>query len=188
MVNVLTTAEYNELKAKFKAPKIELKKISFNERMSEETNAFVADLYINGKKVGYAKNDGRGGCTVMHGYSREDYQVIMDADAYCKTLPKVKSGNSEYEQDLESVVDQLLEDYLTAKERKKMEKYMLTGILFGIPNSGSYSRVDYKHSLSALAKVNHLALQARVNQIKERYCTKGEVILNTNLTELGISI
>ncbi len=31
--------------------------------MSEETNCFVADLYINGKKIGYVKNDGRGGCT-----------------------------------------------------------------------------------------------------------------------------
>ena len=168
--------------------KIELKKISFNERMSEETNCFIADLYINGKKVGYVKNDGHGGCTDYRGNSKEDNVLIREAEAYCKTLPKVKYGEHEFGQDLESVVNTLLEDHLKAKERKKMEKYMLTGILFGIPNSGSYSRIDYKHSLSALAKVNHLALQARVNQIKERYCTKGEVILNTNLTELGISI
>jgi len=170
--------------------KIELKKISFNERMSEETNCFVADLYINGKKVGYVKNEGHGGCTDYRGNSKEDNVLIQEAEKYFLSLPKVKSEeyNFEYQPTLESYIDEQLEAYLKAKEMKKMEKYMLTGILFGIPNSGSYSRIDYKHSLSALAKVNHLALQARVNQIKERYCTKGEVILNTNLTELGISI
>lgn len=43
--------------------KIELKNFQFFERMSEETNAFVADVYVNGVKVAYAKNDGRGGET-----------------------------------------------------------------------------------------------------------------------------
>jgi hypothetical protein len=42
--------------------KIELRKISFNERMSEETNCYAADLYVDGKKVGEVGNDGHGGC------------------------------------------------------------------------------------------------------------------------------
>ena len=31
--------------------KIELKNIKFSEALSEETNAFVCDVYVNGKKV-----------------------------------------------------------------------------------------------------------------------------------------
>ena len=47
---------------------IELKNIKFFEAMSEETNAFVADVYVNKVKVAYAKNDGHGGCTFYHAY------------------------------------------------------------------------------------------------------------------------
>lgn len=48
--------------------KIELKNIKFSEALSEETNAFVADVYVNEQKVAYAKNDGHGGCTFYHAY------------------------------------------------------------------------------------------------------------------------
>jgi hypothetical protein len=43
---------------------LELRKISFQERMSEETNCFVADIFKKGKKVGEAHNDGHGGDTL----------------------------------------------------------------------------------------------------------------------------
>ena len=38
---------------------IELKNIKIAEHLSEETTAFTADIFVNGKKVGYARNDGR---------------------------------------------------------------------------------------------------------------------------------
>ncbi len=172
--------------------KIELKRISFNERMSEETNCFVADLHINGKKVGYCKNDGHGGCTDIHGDSKSDYQVIAEAEAYCKTLPKVKSGTFEWEQDLEWVVNMLLEDHLKAKfelkAKKKFEKLQLNSILWGVPNSGRYTRLPYSVPLSHVAKVQPQKLQEKINQIKEAYCGGDIVILNTNLKELGILV
>ena len=95
--------------------KIELKKIIFNEQMSEETNCFFAELYINGKKVGYVKNTGQGGQTHYNGYTKEDNETIREAEVYCKTLPKVKYGNSEWENSLEYVIDHLFEDWIMAK-------------------------------------------------------------------------
>ena len=59
--------------------KIELKKISFSERMSDETNCFIADLYINGKKVGECNNDGRGGCTNYGGNTKEGIYITTRA-------------------------------------------------------------------------------------------------------------
>jgi hypothetical protein len=168
--------------------KIELKKISFSEAMSEETNAFTADLYINGKKVGYCKNTGQGGCTDYNAYNPEDRKTIADAEAYCKTLPKVKWNNMEFDQSLESVIDQLLEDYLTAKERKKLEKRMETGILWGKPNAGTYTYLNYKIPLVGLSKTAPKMLQDRINQIKRDHCTGGVQILNTNLEALGLSV
>ena len=70
--------------------KIELKSIKFSEAMSEETNAFTANLYINGKKVGYCKNQGHGGCTDYNADEPKFRTIIAEAEAYCKALPKTK--------------------------------------------------------------------------------------------------
>lgn len=168
--------------------KIEIKKISFNERMSEETSCFVADLYIDGKKVGYCKNDGHGGCTDIHGNSKEDYKIIAEAMAYCKTLPKVKYHNSEWEQDLEWVVNMQLEEYLNAKQKaktdKKMQKLMQTAILVGVPNANSYNYFNFKRPLSTIPRTT---LQAQVALIKMKNCKDGRQILNTNLQALGVT-
>lgn len=46
--------------------KVELKKVQFSERMSEETYCFSADIYFNGKNIGYCENRGHGGSTDVH--------------------------------------------------------------------------------------------------------------------------
>ena len=43
--------------------KIEIKNIKHSPSLSEETNAFTADIYVNGVKAGSAMNRGHGGCT-----------------------------------------------------------------------------------------------------------------------------
>ena len=164
--------------------KIELKKIEFSERMSEETNAFTAELNINGKKVGHCRNDGR---TDYNAYSPELRPVIAEAEAYCETLPKVKFSNMEFDQSLESVIEQLLEDWLQAKEQKKLERKMQTGILWGVPNAGTYTYLNYGMPLSGLAQTAPKTLQERINKIKADL-KAGEVILNTNLQELGLNV
>jgi hypothetical protein len=46
--------------------KIEFKRFTTNARLSQETTAFAADVWVDGKKVGTARNDGRGGCHLVH--------------------------------------------------------------------------------------------------------------------------
>lgn len=48
--------------------KYEIKKVSVNDRMSEETTNFSLDLYVDGKKFAAVSNDGRGGCHRTHAY------------------------------------------------------------------------------------------------------------------------
>lgn len=167
--------------------KIELKKIGIYERMSEETTAFVADLYINGKNVGTCKNDGHGGCTDISGNSKEGNQLIAEAEAYFKSLPKTKMEgyNFEYQPSLEYFIDDFLTEFLRKKEVKKMEKRMQTAIVFGIPNANQYSYINYKRQLSTIPTTT---LQAQVELIKTKHCKDGVVILNTNLQALGIVI
>ena len=164
--------------------KIEIKNIKFSEAMSEETNAFTANLYINGRKVGYCKNQGYGGSTDYYPDSREDWKTIQEAEAYCETLPKVKYGSMEFDQSLESVINQLLEDWLKAKEIKKMERKMKTCVLVGVPDNPHYGYYNYKRPLSEIPKPQ---LQASIERIRAKL-HEGEVILNTNLTDLGIQV
>ena len=168
--------------------KIELKSIKFSEAMSEETKAFTADLYINGKKVGYCKNTGQGGCTDYYGIEKAYPDIIKEAEAYCKAQPDIDYGTFTIKNNLEHTIDLLFENWLKAKERKKLEKRMETGILWGKPNAGTYTYLNYKIPLVGLSKTAPKMLQDRINQIKRDHCIGGVVILNTNLEALGVNV
>ena len=166
--------------------KIELKNIKYCEAMSEETNAFTANLYINGKKVGYCRNQGIGGCTDYDTNSLENRKIITKAEKYCYSLPKIKWKSTEFNQKLETVIDQLFEDWLKAKEQKQFEKRMLKAVLVGSPdeNRSSYSYYNFRKPLS---EIPTKLLQDAVNRIKSKI-KNGNVILNTNLKVLGIQV
>ncbi len=164
--------------------KIELKSVKFSEALSEETNAFTANLYINGKKVGYCKNQGHGGCTDYYPDKPEHRQVIADAEAYCKTLPDINYGTFSIKNNLEHTIDQLFEDWLKAKETKKLERKMKTHVIAGVPNANSYYQWKYKRPLS---EIPTSILQQSINRIKAQL-KSNEVILNTNLSDLGITV
>lgn len=159
--------------------KIELKKISFYERMSEETNCFAADLYINGKKVGECKNDGQGGCTDYYGDSPEHNQLIREAEAFYKTQPKVKVEglNFMHQPTLESAIDDLFENYLKAKEEKKIQKLFQIAIVVGKPKGASYRFIKFKQPLSTIPMSK---LVFYVAKIVNEHCHDGVELLNTN--------
>jgi len=165
--------------------KIELKNVKFSEAMSEETNAFTADLYVNGKKAGYCKNTGQGGCTDYYGIEKYSSKEIEEAEAYCKAQPDIDYGDFTVPNNLEHTIDQLFENWLKAKEVKKFERQMQNAILLGVPNGMSYTKYAWKGK--SLSDIPQGALQMSVNELKKK-CTGGVVILNTNLEALGINV
>lgn len=167
--------------------KIEVKNIKWFRQMSEETNAFTADVYINGKKAAYAKNDGCGGNTYYHAYPNCN-ELVGQAEGYCKDLPHVKyeygGRDHEFEQSLESVIDDAVEAFIQAKERKsfnvKLQKAMQKGIVYG--TTDSFTVVSWKgHTIASIMQrpQGKMTLQLKVKELKN----KGENILNTNLPE-----
>ena len=84
--------------------RLELKNVKFYESMSEETNCFQADLFIEGKKIAEVKNQGQGGPTDYSILDFKNIKILHSAEAYCKSLPKEKiSEDFEFQPTLESI-------------------------------------------------------------------------------------
>jgi hypothetical protein len=158
--------------------RIKLKNIKYSASFSEETNAFTADIFFDNKKVGYCVNRGSGGPTDCNLWDASKKEAFAQMKEYCNGL-----GIEAYGDKLEYVVDDLFQNWLTAKTIKKDEK---KGILFG--DTSRYSiqtfislgeRVGKRVSMADVLKT-----ESGVKVVKD-FCLKvkkeGHNILNTNL-------
>jgi hypothetical protein len=95
---------------------IELKNVKHSEFASHETNCYEASIYIDGKKMGYAENSGQGGTTSI--YPNTLFQTLQ---AYAETLPPTEYDNGKhvFNQSADSVIDDLLTQWLYARDIKK---------------------------------------------------------------------
>jgi hypothetical protein len=170
--------------------KIELKSISHSPSLSEETEAFTANIYINDINAGFAKNDGQGGNTNYYPKDEKGKELIAEAERYCKTLPPRPSSfdpEKSFEITLEDIIDDILNKHLSEREilkfNKKMEKQMGNGVVFGIPEK-SFSAIVYKIPLTTLlSRPNGKAsltdtIKSIIPELKD-----GTIILNTNIPE-----
>lgn len=174
--------------------KIELKSIHHSIQLSEETEAFTANLYINDTHAGYAKNDGRGGNTHYQPKDEKGKDLIRQAEKYCETLPPIvypaddHMGVFSIDMDLEQYIDDLVNKHIEKKEmakfNAKLDKTMLKGIVFGISNQ-SFGAITFN-----LPLVNVLAHpkgpQTVLQTIKDNILPKlkdGNKLLNTNIPE-----
>lgn len=96
--------------------KIELKRFTTNARLSQETTAFAADVWVDGKKVGTAENDGHGGMTLVH----LDPSIRGAVEAHGKAL--VPTEYKSFTSGAEWIVDQLVEAELQKKSDKAFAK------------------------------------------------------------------
>ena len=86
MGRVFILKEYHMVK---KTYKITVKGLRASDRRSDETLCFEADIYVNGRKAGWAENDGKGGMTNWH---FDDRKLEKDIAEWAKTQPKEDAG------------------------------------------------------------------------------------------------
>lgn len=161
--------------------KIELKNIKFSEALSEETNAFVCDVYVNGKKVAYAKNDGHGGSTFYHSYDGKQ-KIVNDAEKYCVSLPPIKNYGFEIKMDLELKIDLLFEEWLKEKEKTKLTKKLQKDSLKGIcvKTENGYSLITWTgHTIETMLNNSQgkIVLKLKLKELIKY----GKEILNKNI-------
>jgi hypothetical protein len=166
--------------------KLELKNIKVNLAFSEETTMFKADIYANGKKIGYADNDGHGGCTCYNAHEGQR-EALKAAEAFAQTLPSdyYMFGNEkrEIKMNLEHWIDKQVEIYLHGKEKAKThgvvtEKKMKTKIIIK-RSDGTFSELGYKSKMKIKDMPSDL-LERLVSAAKASL-QEGDVILNKNI-------
>lgn len=96
--------------------KIELKNIKHYARLSEETNACSADVYLNGKKVGTLENSGKG-----EGYCPRlnDHSLLDAMSAWARTQPAEKTSYGDLPMNLDFYLSTLVHKDLVMKEAKR---------------------------------------------------------------------
>jgi hypothetical protein len=175
--------------------KVELKKIQIYEKLSEETTAFYAEIFIDGKNCGYAKNEGHGGCTDYYPYPgfREKFE---DAERYFETLPEIVYPSDQYgELRLSCTFENWIDYQLYIKEKdksqkkinKSCERFICTKMPGGYKMYGGWTTIDkrkftIRDMLQMANGKGRNTIQKTVDEIK----AKGETILNTNL--IGINL
>jgi len=97
--------------------KIELRRFTHSERLSHETVAFAADVYVNGVKRGTAENEGQGGPNNIHPHA-----LYLEIDAYAKTLPPSVAYGTTLEYDADFLMSSIVANVLVEKDLKKALK------------------------------------------------------------------
>lgn len=167
---------------------IELKNIKYSASLSRETSAFTANLYIEDKRVGTVINDGQGGNTSYLADNKDTWDIIRQAENYCKTLPDKQYPKDEYSDafsfpmDLETYINDLLTEYLVKKD---LEKHQKKGVIFGIPNALTWTLQPFTQPLKDVLTHPQGAKIIANSIAKNIYknLTDGVVILNTNIPE-----
>ena len=165
---------------------IELKNIKHAPSLSEETEAFTASLYINGKHAGYAKNAGHGGSTDYYHKDASGKELIKQAEEYMKSF--TKPDDRFINMALEEKIDDLLYEHLKKKDLKKLtsivNKAMLTGIVYGMPDRAVWN-IKYDIPIVKILSFSKGPLDI-MNAIKDKllpHLKDGNRLLNTNIPE-----
>ena len=97
---------------------ITLKNIKHSEFASHETHCFTASIYVDGKKSGIVENCGQGGCNDEHWDDRNVMNAVYD---HVKTLPpvEVEWGDGTMSQSFDTLIGELVNDWLVAKDIKR---------------------------------------------------------------------
>lgn len=165
---------------------IEIRSLKTNLAFSEETTMFTAYVFIDGVKVGYAQNDGRGGDTYIQAIEPYDRnrKLIQDAEEYCKTLPpetyEYNGTTRELTMRLDFYIDKLVDKSVMDKQYAKDFK---KGICYTKCNDAHFYKIStWKNCKLADMFMTPLRKLAVINYIKELKAD-GYTILNTNLPQ-----
>lgn len=113
--------------------RIEMKRIRYCEWMSDDSNAYSADIYVNGKIAFYARNEGNGGMDLYCPVEGTGHAAFMACVEYANSLLAPEEQIEDVPvMGLEILLGDLLERYLAGKQLQRASHKGRT-ILFTVP-------------------------------------------------------
>lgn len=97
---------------------LSVKNIDHNERLSEETMCYAADITVDGRTVGTAENRGHGGMTMIHPVQPfdENRPIIKELEKRVDAMPPKETEWGEFGRRLHNFVDSLVSDAVDYKK------------------------------------------------------------------------
>jgi len=105
-----------EKKTEVTEPIFEFKSFKPAYHLSEETIAFTANIYLNGKKVGEARNSGQGGCNDIYWSDKNAQKQLADFLDSLPEKPYSFDPERSYKIDEDSFFSELVNRYGRRKE------------------------------------------------------------------------
>ena len=130
--------------------KVELKSIEHSDKLSHETLAFFGKVFVNGKYIAHAENDGRGGSTDVYpvGTTWDEEGNATYDKTNKETLNKLREwADEKFTYGLEQLIDDLVLEELYWRDfqklkRRKLLYYQSNKVRGEIRSAGSY-RPEY---------------------------------------------
>ena len=131
--------------------KVEIKNLKVAEHLSEETLAFTASIWINGKKVGDAKNAGHGGMTDVDLYywegdqARRNNELHDELREYVKQFTWESFDKEQVTHRVDTYIDELVSE---EDERQNLKRFCRGKTAFRVPGDtyeeGQYQILKHK--------------------------------------------
>lgn len=101
--------------------KLSLKNLKVSEHLSEETTAFTATVYIDGKRAFYARNQGHGGENMLDPIIADcaGRKKITSAQEHFRSQPSVACEYGDLPMSLDFAVSLAVEEALYLKDMKR---------------------------------------------------------------------
>jgi hypothetical protein len=112
-------------------PQVTLKSITHNAGLSEETHAYTATIYVDGKKFATVTNPGHGGCDSVHPIDG-DWNAVKELESRIKaTYPATEYHGMTIEESLEGLCCKAVNEWLFDREWKRKLKRQFCAIKDG---------------------------------------------------------
>ena len=180
VINITANYGTMQLRKSNMKPVLTLKSIKRHSGLSQETHAYTATVYVNGKKWGTVSNSGTGGPDDFHANTGGFNAVRELEDLVKETYPKQWVGSKYFPEGVDATLEilcqELLEDSLFEKQWKGRLATQITVIDDGevytwprrfAPNEENLKTVQEKHPkatiLNGLPKAEALKLLRNAN-------------------------
>lgn len=136
---------------------ITLKNLKVAKFMSHETTCFQATIYVDGKKAGFAENEGQGGCTNVHLDKEFSHLHKQKFPIKCGCFFKDKDGNcpmckntGSWEGRIDKHIDHIVGDMKTEKETKTiLNNFRKKGFKYAVIGKGNFVGVNAPNEIEA---------------------------------------